>query len=620
MSVKFIGNRALGRAEAVLRRNWRKALQFREKFQMREEGFHLLMAGAVGILGGLVNLIFFIAAEHVKFFFLRQPGDTVEIAEMISPVERALVPALGGLAAGLVLHFGLRLAGRQRPSNLLEVVVAGDGKLPVRSGLLHAASSMVSIGTGASIGREGGVTQLTATLASKWGQLRRWPPYRLRLLVGCGAASGISAAYNAPIAGAVFAAMIVLGNFSMTLFAPLVFSSVTAAVVSRSFFGLKAWYHVPPYEFTSVLQLPWFVLLGGMAGIMGAVFLKMIRWASDQFRMSALPIYGKFALAGLAVGLIAIEFPGAWGNGYVATNRILQDNFGKLAAPGLHGWLPPAFELILLLCGLFLAKLLATVASVGAGTVGGVFTPTLFLGASFGALFGSLLHQIGGAVALPTSAFALVGMASVLSATTRSPMLAMIMVFEISLDYSLMPALMLGSVVAMLVAGRLHKDSIYTEPLRARGFQIDQDNVRSGGAMEQTVGELMRAPTPPLLENTPLREIASRFLKSPNNFLPVVDADQRLLGVVALQDLKEYLGDDQGVIPVIAYDVMRPAPACLTPNMSLLEALPVILGSELRNVPVVANHKENRLVGSLARTEVLALFSEAIAGSAKPTG
>jgi CIC family chloride channel protein len=144
------------------------------------------------------------------------------------------------------------MAGPLRSSNLLEVVVAGDGRLPLRSGIVKFLSSLVTIGSGGSIGREGGITQLAATFASKWGQLMKWHPYRLRLLVGCGAASGIAAAYNAPISGAVFAALIVLGNFSMSLFAPLVFASVVATMVSRSFFGIRSWYSVPAFEFTSL--------------------------------------------------------------------------------------------------------------------------------------------------------------------------------------------------------------------------------------------------------------------------------------------------------------------------------------------------------------------------------
>jgi CIC family chloride channel protein len=531
-----------------------------------------------------------------------------------------LVPVLGGLAAGVVLHWGLRLVGPQGSTNMLEVVVAGDGKLPFRSNLVKAASSLVSIGTGASIGREGGVTQLTATLASKLGQLAKWPPYRLRLLVGCGAASGIAAAYNAPIAGAVFAALIVLGNFSMNLFAPLVFASVIASMVSRSFFGIRPWYVVPPFEFSSVLQLPWFLLLGLICGGLGAIFLKMLRRSEERFAQLPWPIYVKLALSGLIVGLIAIEFPGVWGNGYAVTNRILHDQYDRLAQPWLYEYLPTADAVLVFLAALFLGKLLATVVTVGSGAVGGVFTPTLFLGASLGALYGTVLHRFHGALELPTSTFALVGMGSVLAATTRSPLLAMIMVFEISLDYSLMPPLMLGCVVSILIAGRLHPESIYTETLRLRGLELGRETAQPGAAAEQRVGDLMHAPVPPMRENTPLKEIAERFLTSPNNFLPVVDAQSRLIGVVALQDLKEYLGAGDELRAVIAYDVMRPPPQCVTPSQRLLEVLPVVLESELRNVPVVSSFKENRLVGSLERGEVLAILSEAIAVKSNPTG
>ena len=615
-----MNSRIVLKAQDFCRRHWREVLRWREKLQFREEALHLVLAGGVGVIGGLVNLFFFYAIENVKLSVLRRPGDPVEVAEEMAAWQLVLIPTLGGLVAGLVLHWGLRLVGRQGSSNMLEVVLAGDGKLPFRTNLVKAASSLVSIGTGASIGREGAISQLSATLASKLGQFAKWPPYRLRLLVGCGAASGIAAAYNAPIAGAVFAALIVLGNFSMNLFAPLVFSSVIASMVSRSFFGIKPWYQVPPFEFTSVLQLPWFILLGVIAGVLGALFLKMIRRCEFRFGQGSRPIYVRLALSGLIVGLIAVAFPGVWGNGYVVTNRILHEEFDSLAAPWVQGSFSSGGWVVLFLGGLLLAKLLATSVSVGSGTVGGVFTPTLFLGACLGALFGTALQSLGGAKGLPTNSFALVGMGSVLAATTRSPLLAMIMVFEISLDYSLMPPLMLGCVISILVAGRLHPESIYTEPLRQRGLEISDETTQAGVATEQMVGDLMHAPVSPLRENTPLKDIANRFMTSPNNFLPVVDAGRKLIGVVALQDLKEYLHAGEELRAVIAYDVMRPPPKCVTPNQRLLEVLPVVLESELRNIPVVNSFTENRLVGVLARGEALGIFAEVIAAGSKPAG
>ncbi len=593
--------KVIGELHQYLRSHWQRSLQVREKFRFSEGAFHLVLAGGVGIIGGLVNIFFYYATESVMILFLRSPGEPAKVAEMMASWQRVVTPALGGLCAGAILYWGLRLAGPQRSTNLLEVVVAGDGRLPFRNGLVKFLSSLVTIGSGGSIGREGGITQLSATLASKWGQLAHWQPYRLRLLVGCGAAAGISAAYNAPISGAVFAALIVLGNFSMNLFAPLVFASVVATMVSRSFFGIRPWYVVTPFEFTRVTQLPWFVCLGLLSGALGAAFLKGLQYAEEVFKRLRVPIYVRLAIGGILVGLIALKYPGVWGNGYGITNKILQGDYPAQGAG------------LLFLSGLFLAKLLATLATVGSGAVGGVFTPTLFLGAGTGAVFGAALQQVKLAQGLPVAVFALVGMGSMLAATTRSPLLAMIMIFEISLDYSLMPPLMLACVISVLFARRLHPESIYTEPLRRKGLKVSQEATASEAATGKTVGDIMRAPVPPVRETTPLGEVADRFLTGANNFLPVVDAKGQLVGLVALQDLKQYLNSEEEVLGVIAYDVMRPPPPCVTPNQRLLEVLPVALASEQRNIPVVANLKENHLIGALARAEVLGLFSEAIA-------
>ncbi len=577
------------------RRHWRGALRWRERLWLSEEAFHLLLAVVVGIIGGLANYAFYLSNEFLRHLALRQPGDLVDIASHFAVWQRLLVPTLGGLAAGLVLYWGFRLAGRQGPSNFLEVVAAGDGRLPLRTGLVRALSSLLSISTGASIGREGLIIQLAATLSSKLGQLARWQPYRLRLLVACGAASGLAAAYNAPVAGAVFAAQIVLGNFSMHFFAPLVLSALVATMVSRSFFGLEPWYQAPNFDFTHLGQLPWFLLLGIGSGVAGAVFLKLLRASEGQFNRLTIPIWGRLALAGLVVGAVAIYYPEVWGNGYEATRRILLET------------LPLKF-----LVGLLLAKVLATIIAVGAGTVGGVFTPTLFVGATLGCAFGTLLHEAGWALALPTGAFALVGMGSVLSATVHSPLLAMIMVFELSLKYSLMPPLMLACAVSTLVARSLHPASIYTEPLRQKGLDLEEESSQIGAALEKTVGDLMREPVPPVSSTASLREIADRFLTGSNNFLPVVDAHQRLIGLVALQDLKEHLNTGQEFMGIIAYDIMQPPGPCLLPTQRLPDVLPILLSSEQRHIPVVNSHSEKRLVGAVVRAEALGLLSAAI--------
>lgn len=592
--------RGLQFAHEFARKNWRRLLRYRVRLFMSEEAFHLVVAGVVGVLGGITNFVFYLTTDWVKHFTLRKPGELEEAAVLLDGWQRMLVPTLGGLGAGLVLYWGLKLVGRPDSANLLEAVAAGDGRLRFRYGLIKAASSVLSVATGASIGREGVVTNLTATLASQGGQIARWQPFRLRMLVACGASAGMAAAYGAPISGAVFAAQIVLGNFAMKLFAPLIVSAVIASVVSHSFFLVPPWYQVPQVEFRDLTQLPWFLLLGLLAGVVGAMFLRMLRDIELLFSRFNLPLHLRLAAAGLVVGMIAIGFPEVWGNGYSTTNRFLEGSVPLEIA-----------------CALLFAKLMSTLVTVGAGTVGGVFTPTLFLGAALGATFGGVLHALGWASATPPpiGAFALVGMGSVLAATVHAPLLAMIVVFEISLNQSLMPPLMLSCAVAAIVAKRLHPESVYTQPLQLKGIDAASEANLFGAASHQSVGDLMRAPVPPVRDNTPLPDIAAKFLTTAYNFIPVVDAGGHLLGQVSLHDLKQHLGAGAELNSVIALDIMRAAPAVLTPNQLLPDALHVLLSSEQRNIPVVNNHKEQLLVGSLVRAEALGTLSEAIDAS-----
>ena len=599
-------------------------MKLMNRVMANEEAFHLILAAIIGIFGGLVNLVFLELVGLVQLIVFQQEGDPAVLARELGPFRRIIVPTLGGLLAGSVLLLRSHLSGIQKPTNVLEVVAVGDGRIGMRSTLVNAWSSLLSIGTGASIGREGAITQLTATFASKWGQLHQWQPYRLRLMVACGAAAGLAAAYNAPIAGALFAALVLVGNFSMNLFAPLVMASVVATMVSRFWFGIKPWYVLPEsidfIQAAHFSQMGWFMILGVFSGMGGAFFLKSIQKTEAASDKTAWPSWVKLGLAGFAVGLIALVFPGVWGNGYEITNQILHADSSETRFSGLirgsvlssHAtWQIP----LLVLAGLLVAKYVATVVAVGSGTVGGVFTPTLFLGAGLGAAFGQALGLLGFAEGTPTAAFALVGMGSVLAATTRSPLLAMILIFEISLKYELMPPLMIGCVVATLVSQKMHKASVYSAPLHRRGMVESQESRRIGSATDRCIGDVMVGPTSPIQETAALPEISEIFLHSPRNYLPVLSADKRLVGVISLQDLKAHLNAGEELRAVIALDLMRPAETYLTPNRQLMEALPEIMSSEMEMIPVVNSNREMRLVGSVSRSKTLGLMSDAIARS-----
>jgi CIC family chloride channel protein len=240
----------------------------------------------------------------------------------------------------------------------------------------------------------------------------------------------------------------------------------------------------------------------------------------------------------------------------------------------------------------------------------------MFIGGALGATFGLALHQLNYAETLPTALFTAVGMGATLAATTRAPLLAMILIFEISLDYSIMPPLMAATVVAVIAARRVHGESIYTDVLRHRDALAGRESERAGASLECTVGDMMQPPVAPVLETETLANVAQRFLVGSNNYLPVVDRAGKLVGVVALHDLKAFLGDAE-LMGVIAFDVMRPPPAVLVPGERLLAALPTIVASDLRNIPVVNSRSEMRLLGAVVRAEALGVVSEAVDSSIK---
>ncbi len=571
-------------------------LGWRQRLRMSEEAVHLLLAGVVGVMGGLVNVVLFRVAEAAKVMIFAGEGGWTELAAGASPWLRLFLPMGGAFLAGSILHWSSRVARLPDTGNILEVVVVGDGRLHLRSAMAKAVSSLLTISSGGSIGREGPIAHLSAALGSRLGVLSGGHPYRLRLLVACGAAAGMASAYNAPVTAAVFAAQIVLGTFSMSLFGPLVFASAVATVVSRSVFGVDPIYEIPA-DVGSVpaMQLPWFLVLGGLAGGLGAVFMRGMRWMTGWFELRFSKLTLRLFAGGVVVGLLAVSFPDVWGNGYEPTNSILH---------GGMGW---KFLAVLLV-----AKLVATVVTVGTGAVGGLFTPTLFLGAALGGIFGGVLHGLGCGVEVSVGTFALVGMGCTLAATTHSLLLAVVMIFELSLSHLVFPPLLVASAVAALVGRRFCPEDVYTGPLRRRGVLLEREVERLGMTTQKTVGDLMRSPVRPVLTNTKYREVVNRFMSSPVNFLPVVTAGGRLVGILALEDLKQHLGDAEELGSVIAHDIMRPPPPCLTPEQKVLDVLPVLLASELRNVPVVDTRRDMRLVGAVNRPEALGLLVEAI--------
>ena len=409
------------------------------------------------------------------------------------------------------------------------------------------------------------------------------------MIVACGAAAGLASAYNAPLAGALFVAEVVLGSISVETLGPLVVSSVMATQVLHCFRGSQPLYVIPAFHLGATWELFFYLLLGVMAGLMAPLFLKSLRWSEKAFSHLKLPLYAKLGLGGLLVGILAIQFPEVCGNGYSVIVGVLSQK-----------WLMSTLALVCLM------KIVATCATFGSGAVGGVFTPTLFTGACLGYLFGSILQLIGhGAVPNP-GAFALVGMGAFLAATTHAPLMAIVIVFEMTLDYQIMLPLMLGCVVAYYISSAIDRRSIYSESLRRKKAQEPAKPMASLRATD-----LMKPDPICVQEESRFSEIAQLFIRNDIKYLYVIDEKNRLKGTVALHDIKPYLSMPELANLVIAKEIMRTDTPHLTRSANIEEAMTLFAHHKGERLPVVEDSENLLLIGSISKMDVLLAIAQA---------
>jgi CIC family chloride channel protein len=496
------------------------------------------------------------------------------------------VPAVGGLLAGAVLLWGRKLTRAQSSTDYMEAIVIGSGHVPIRSSLVTSAAALCAIGSGGSIGREGPMVQLAAMLASLVGRWRRFSPPHLRLLVACGAAAGISSAYYAPLAGSFFVAEIILGTIAMESLGPLVAASVTAALTVKFMSDAHQLYEVPRFTLGSPWEIPPYLLLGLLAGMAAPVFLRSLRLAERSFLAAGLPLVARLGLGGLIVGAIAVAVPEVCGNGYTVVLGILH---------GDYTWQVVALVLV--------CKWLATAASFGSGAPGGVFTPSLFMGASAGLLFGLGIRAVYPAGVVDPVAFALVGMGAFLAAATRAPVMAVILLFEMTLSYDIVLPLLVCSVIAYYTAKGIESQSLYSEFMHRKAAAQPAPLLPAG-----RVGDLMKADPPVAPVDARFAEIAQTFLGVRVNNLYVTDATGRFVGAIALHDIKPYLADASVAGLVLARDIVIEDFPRVRPEASLTDALAAFVGVTAERLPVV--DAGGVLRGSLAKSDLLLAMIE----------
>lgn len=521
-----------------------------------------------------------------------------------------LAPVVGGLIYGpLVERFAREARGHGVPEVMLAVAEHG-GRIRPQVAVVKSLASALCIGSGGSVGREGPIVQIGSALGSALGQLVRMPESRLRLLVACGAAAGISATFNAPIAGVVFALELILRDIEAESFGVVVPASVVANVIGRAAFGSRAFLELPPFRLGSPAEYGLYAGLGILAAFAGVVFIRVLNGLEDVAdRVWHGPEWLRPAVGGAVLGLLLFALPEMYGVGYPVLENAIRGQYAARA-----------------LLVLFVGKILATSLTIAIGGSGGVFAPSLFMGAMLGTAYGDLVRTIGSGVSGPAGAYGLVGMGAVFAAASRAPMTAVIIIFELTGDYQIILPLMLAVALATAGSSLLSADTIYTLKLRRRG--IDLGRRRATDIMETLqVHDAMRAVPPPVPSDMPVAEIVGRLAASEVGGLPVVDREGRYRGVISARDLERALAEPG--TRVVAGDLAE-QPATLTARQSLKQTIALLLRHEPSGLPVLSDD-QTTVIGWLTHRDLLHAYQSrqttsppagavhVAAGGARPT-
>jgi len=562
---------------------------------LNENAVMIIMALFVGVLGGYGAVAFrWLIGSFQNIFFGHGKNHFLDFLFTLPWYAKLIPPIIGGAIVGPLVYFFAREAKGHGVPEVMEAVALKGGVIRKRVVVIKAMASAICIGSGGSVGREGPIVQVGSAIGSAFGQILRVSPDRMRTLVGCGAAAGIAATFNAPIAGVMFAMEIILGEFGIATFSPIVVSSVMATVISRAYMGNYPAFTVPQYSLVSVYEIPLYIVLGIIAGLIGVGFTTCLYKAEDLFAKIRIPEYTKAALGGAAIGAIGIFFPHIFGVGYDAIEMVLLE---KMA------W-------SVILCLIFI-KILATSVTIGSGGSGGIFAPSLFIGSMTGAAFGYLVHYLFPNVTATSGAYGLVGMGAVLAAATHGPINAIIILFEMTGSYKIILPLMLSCIISAMLATQIKKESIYTMKLIRRGTDIragrEINVMRSLLVKDAMTTDVVTVP-----ETMPLKALLKFTISSKHSSFPVVDGNGLLCGIVTFQDFKDVIYEEGLDNLVVAKDLATLKVVTITPDESLDTALKKIGFRNIEQLPVVDAKDSRKILGILSRRDIFASYNKAL--------
>jgi CIC family chloride channel protein len=542
------------------------------------------LAVIVGIVSGLGAVVFrWLISSFESLFF----GGGSQLLAFLGQYYVIVIPVAGGLLVGPLIYFLAREAKGHGVPEVMEAVAVKGGRIRPRVAVVKSVASSLCIGSGGSVGREGPIVQIGSSFGSAIGQWLKLPDDSVKTLVACGAAGGISATFNAPIAGVFFALEVILGRIVTPRFAHVVISSVIADFIAQAFLGNKRAFTVPQFSMVSPWETGLYVVLGIVAAFAAVAFVYLLYRCEDLFDTLKLPDYLKPALGGIAIGLIGLYSRDLFGVGYGGIEKALS---GQIVLGTL--------------LVLSLLKIVATSVTIGSGGSGGIFAPSLFIGAMLGSALGNVFHALFPAITGPAGAYGVAGMAAVFAGAARAPATAILILFEMTGNYTIILPLMTAVVVSTVLSRAIKRETIYTLKLLRRGIDIQREDI-SDVMRTITVEETMTQNFPTVPSTMRVDELLASLRKTGHHGFPVLDKEGYLAGIVTLTDVERSLQREETSLTVD--DIATKSPFVAYPDQSLHEVLGAT-EEDYGRIPVVSRDDRRRLVGVLRRYDIIRAY------------
>jgi CIC family chloride channel protein len=573
-----------------------------DKIRSNETVFGVILAVIVGIIAGFGAVLFRWLINNFQSLFF---GGGANLLGFLGQYYIILLPAVGGLIVGLLVYFGAREAKGHGVPEVMEAVAVRGGHIRPRVAVIKSLASSICIGSGGSVGREGPIVQIGSSVGSSVGQWLHLSDEWVKTLVACGAAGGISATFNTPIGGVFFAMEIILGRFVTPKLGFVVISSVAANFISHMFLGDQPAFGVVTYSMISYWEILPYAVLGVLAGLVAFAFIRSLYKCEDIFDALHIPEYLKPVIGGIGIGLIGLYSYDLFGVGYgdvywVSHMSVDQALLGEIALQSL---------IILLIL-----KIIATSLTIGSGGSGGIFAPSLFIGAMLGGTLGTLAHNLFPSLIASSGAYSLVGMAAVFAGAAHAPITSIIMLFEMTGDYKIILPLMIAVVISTIVSRSLNRETIYTLKLLRRGIDIRQlEETRP--MREVTVAEAMTHNFPTVLPTMLIGELITKLRRTGHHGFPVVDKDGNFRGCVTLADVEGAIAMSKGYPEgVIVSDIASRSVIVAYPDEYLHDILMKLGVKDIGRIPVVDRSNPKHLIGILRRHDIVNAYTKVVRG------